>query len=201
MKTETKRKFQCHGEQKENELRTLSTFLFDQSELDACHADMMELLRNHMSELSQLKAVSGKRKAIETHLDGLVKKHDVLGKLGIQAKTSVLSGDEGVPPKAIHEIDLQLVCNSTCGATHSLNIELCVSNREAIGTNFLKLEVFSATNPNLTHLGVLLCPDRKFYKESNMDPSYGDDDEHIISHQLSYHNVLESRLVVLTLGD
>ncbi len=182
-------------------MRTLSTFLFDESQLDPCHSDMLELLRNHMSELSQLKAVSGKRKAIESHLDGLAQNSDRLGKSGFQARTSVLSGDEGAPSKAIHEIDLQLLCNSACGATHSFNVELCVSNREAIGTNFLKLEVFAVTKPEFRHLGVLLCPDRKYYKESNMDPSYGDDDEYIISHKLAYHNVLESDLVVLTIGD
>ncbi len=182
-------------------MRTLSTFLFDENSLDDCHADMLELLRTHMSELSQLKAVSGKRKAIESHLDALTKKNDVLGRFGFQASTSVLAGDEGVPSKAIHEIDLQLVCNSLCGSTHSFNVELCVSNREAIGTNFLKLEVFAVTQPELKHLGVLLCPDRKYYKESNMDPSYGDDDEYIISHQLAYHNVLQAQLVVLSIGD
>lgn len=182
-------------------MRTLSTFLFDEAKLQACHANMLDLLRSHMTELSQLKAVSGKRKVIEGHLDGLPKRTDLLGKFALQARKSVLAGDLGVPSKAIHEIDLQLVCSSMCGASHSLNVELCVSNREAIGTNFLKLEVFAVTHPDLEHLGVLLCPDRKFYKESNMDPSYGDDDEYIISYQLAYHNVLDAQLVVLSVGD
>jgi len=165
-----------------------------------CHAEMLVLFRNHMSELPNLKAISGKRKAFEAHLGGF-KEIGILNDVGLQARTRVLAGDEGVPAKAIHEIDLQIVCNSACGFLHSFNVELCVSNREAIGTNFLKLEVFSSSNPQLSHLGVLLCPDRKYFKESNMDPSYGDDDEYIIAHQLAYHNVLQGQLVVLTIGD
>jgi hypothetical protein len=163
--------------------------------------DLLDMLRKHFGELSQLKAVSGKRKALETHIDALAKKVDELTSLGVASKTGVLAGDEGIPSKAIHEIDLQLICNQSCGSKHSLNVELCVSNREAIGTNYLKFEVFDRINPGVNHLGVLVCPNRKYFNESNMDRSYGDDDEYVISHQLAYHNVLEASLVVLTIGD
>ena len=182
-------------------MRSLTTFLFDESNLNACHSALLKVLRDHMDELSYLKAVSGKRKALENHLQSLSSTPTIPKDLGFTAITEVLAGDDGIPSKAIHEIDMVLICDSSCEKVHSLNVELCVSNREAIGTNFLKLDVYAYSKPEYLHLGVLLCPDRKYFKTSNMDPSYGDDDEYIIAHQLAYHTVLKADLVVLSIGD
>jgi hypothetical protein len=182
-------------------MRSLSTFLFDESNVHTCHFALLEVLRGHIDQLSYLKAVSGKRKALESHLQSLSLSTKSPSYSNFSVITEVLAGDDGIPSKAIHEIDMVLICDSSCGETHSLDVELCVSNREAIGTNFLKLEVCAKSKPEYLHLGVLLCPDRKYFKTSNMDPSYGDDDEYIIAHQLAYHNVLKADLVVLSIGD
>jgi hypothetical protein len=159
------------------------------------------MLREHMIGLPQSRAVTGKRKAIERHLSDLGKSTSNLSLRGFTAREGVLSGDEGVPSKSIFEIDLQLVCDSRCGSSHALNVELCVQNREAIGTNILKLDVIARTASHQSHVGVLVCPNRKYFKESNMDSSYGDDDEYLVSYQLAYHNVLTSPVMVLTIGD
>ena len=182
-------------------MRSLPTYLFDVSEVHSCQAQMIDRLRSHFDQLTQLRAVSGKRKAFEGHLNQLIKNGAEVEDSRFKILGSVLAGDEGVPNKSNYEIDLRMVCDEKCGSKHAVNVELCIQNREAIGTNFLKLEVFAKLNPNMDHIGVLLCPDRKYFKESNMDAAYGDDDEYIVAHQLSYHTVMESRMLILTLGD
>lgn len=182
-------------------MRSLPTYLFEQKQLHSCHAEMIEVLRSHFDALTQLKAVSGKRKAFENHLNLLIKKGPEVEDSNFRVLGTVLAGDEGVPDKSNYEIDLRLVCQEKCESKHAVNVELCIQNREAIGTNFLKLEVFAKLNPEIEHLGVLLCPDRRYFKESNMDAAYGDDDEYIVAHQLSYHTVMASKMLILTLGD
>lgn len=182
-------------------MRSLPTYLFNQDNLHSCHAEMIEVLRSHFEALSQLKAVSGKRKGFENHLKSLIEKGKENAESNSKILGSVLAGEEGVPNKSNYEIDLRIVCNENCGSKHAVNVELCIQNREAIGTNFLKLEVFANLNPETDHIGVLLCPDRRYFKESNMDAAYGDDDEYIVAHQLSYHTVLTSKMLILTLGD
>jgi len=182
-------------------MRSLPTYLFDQNKIHSCHAEMIELLRSHFDALTQLKAVSGKRKAFENHLNLLIEKGREVEESNFRILGSVLAGEEGVPDKSNFEIDLRIVCKETCGLKHAVNVELCIQNREAIGTNFLKLEVFANLNPEIDHIGLLLCPDRRYFKESNMDAAYGDDDEYIVAHQLSYHTVMASKMLILTLGD
>ena len=182
-------------------MRTLPTYLFDQNQIQGCHAEMIEVLRSHFDALTQLKAVSGKRKAFANHLNLMIKRGSEVEESNFKILGTVLAGQEGVPDKSNYEIDLRIVCQEKCGSKHAVNVELCIQNREAIGTNFLKLEVFAKLNPEIEHIGVLLCPDRRYFKESNMDAAYGDDDEYIVAHQLSYHTVMSSKMLILTLGD
>ena len=182
-------------------MRSLPTYLFDQNEMHSCHSEMISVLRSHFDDLTQLKAVSGKRKAFENHLNALVKRGGEFAESNLEFFGNVLAGEEGVPDKSNFEIDIRIVCRGNCGLKHTVNVELCIQNREAIGTNFLKLEVFAKLNPDMDHLGILICPDRRFFKESNMDSAYGDDDEYIVAHQLSYHTVMSSKMLILSLGD
>lgn len=183
-------------------MRTLVLGLSDGfANISVCHSNMLSLVEKHFHQLAQHKATSGKRKAIDTHLNLLLETNSGLVENGFFAKGPIVSGDSGIPKKATHVVDLQILCNKSCGDTHCLNLQLCIANREALGTNFLKLEVLAMVEPEKSHLGVLVVPNRKYFEQSNMDPGYGDDGEYNIAYKLAYHNVFESEMALISLGD
>ena len=182
-------------------MRSLSNALFDDSELDVCHVTLIDVLRTHFEDLPQLKAVSGKRKAFEDHLKTFARRADLLEKTVGRMTTGLKAGDHGVPGQSIFKVDLQVECNGLCGAIHAINVELCVQNREAIGTNYLKLEILGLLQQDKNSIGILICPDSRFFAASNMDSAYADDIEYIVAYKLSYHQVLKTKMLVLSLGD
>jgi hypothetical protein len=182
-------------------MRSLPTALFEESVLNDCHVKLLQGLRTHFEDLPQLKAVASKRKAFEEHIKTLLKKPNLFDGFAGRVSSDVRAGDSGVPGQAIFKVDAQIECNRLCGGRHSMNIELCIQNREAIGTNFLKLETLANLESSSDHLGVLICPDAKYFASSNMDSSYADDDEYIVAFKLAYHRILKSKMIVLTVGD
>lgn len=182
-------------------MRSSPNAMFDESELHACHQNLMTGLRNHFHQLPQLKAVFGKRKAFEGHLKALSLNTDVFEGHEGKVTLNLRAGDPGIPNQAIFKVDMQIECNGLCGQNHTLNIELCIQNREAIGTNFLKLETLAQLQPATNPIGVLICPDSRYFAASNMDGAYADDDEYIVAFKLSYHHLLKSKLLVLSMGD
>ena len=182
-------------------MRSLPTYLFDENSMSSCHRDLLAGLRRHFDDLPHLKAVAGKRKAFESHLKAIENASGMLDSVAGNMSFNLIAGDSGIPAQAVFKVDLQIKCDSRCGNVHCLDIELCIQNREAIGTNFLKLELLAGLQPEADHVGVVICPDSRYYATSNMDSAYADDDEYVVAHKLAYHHVLKHKMVVLSVLD
>ncbi len=103
-------------------------------------------------------------------------------------------------------IDAQLTCESKCGSLHLLNLVVCLNNREAIGTNFLKLEAaalaeirktqaYEISDSNL--LGVLITFDRDVLAQGKWDNSYADAGEYSAGFKKYYRPFLKSNILSL----
>jgi hypothetical protein len=128
----------------------------------------------------------------------------------IKDSTEQLRGFEWIPRtrdgQAPFSIDGKYVCNGECGSIHILNVVICLNNREAIGTNFLKLEVaalseirkFQKTEVlDSNVLGVLISLDRDVLTLGKWDPSYADSSEYSGGMRKFYKSLLKSNITNL----
>jgi hypothetical protein len=103
-------------------------------------------------------------------------------------------------------IDAQYSCDGNCDSLHILNLVLCLNNREAIGTNFLKLEaaalaelrktqLYDISDSNL--LGILITFDRDVLTQGKWDNSYADAGEYSAGFKKYYKPFLRSNILSL----
>lgn len=168
--------------------------------LSQCHTQMVQIVVNHFDSLETRKAIQGKSGSLRNHLSKLSKSGEVF-ETGFRANSKVKVSNRGAPDRASFLLDLQIECTSACDVTHVLNVELCLNNREAIGTNILKPEIMARSSVNQLHAGMLICPSRSLLLSGNWDASYGDDSEYLVAYKLVYEPVLEHPLGLLQLSD
>lgn len=165
------------------------------SELDTC-------LQNSLSKLQDALAGIDFGSAIADRSNSMRK--------SIRDSTGNLKGFEWIPRtrdgQAPFSIDGRYVCNGECNSMHILNIVICLNNREAIGTNFLKLEVaalseirrFQETEVvDSNILGVLISLDRDVLTWGKWDPSYADSSEYSGGMRKFYKSLLKSNITNL----
>jgi hypothetical protein len=124
--------------------------------------------------------------------------------------TENIKGFEWIPRtrdgQAPFSIDGKYACNGECNSIHILNVVICLNNREAIGTNFLKLEVaalseirrFQETEVlDSNILGVLISLDRDVLTLGKWDPSYADSSEYSGGLRKFYKSLLKSNITNL----
>jgi hypothetical protein len=128
----------------------------------------------------------------------------------IKEHTENLNGFVWIPRtrdgQAPFSIDARLTCSGDCASIHILNIVICLNNREAIGTNFLKLEVAALSeirkfqekevlDSNL--LGVLITLDSDVLSLGKWDPSYADSSEYSAGMRKFYKSFFKSNITNL----
>lgn len=128
----------------------------------------------------------------------------------IKDSTESLKGFEWIPRtrdgQAPFSIDGKYTCDGECSSFHILNIVVCLNNREAIGTNFLKLEVAALSDIRSYHqkevldaniLGALVSLDRDVLAHGKWDPSYADSSEYSGGMRKFYKSLLKSNITNL----
>jgi hypothetical protein len=165
------------------------------SELDQCLQNTLSKLQGTLSEIDFNSAIADRSNSMR--------------KL-IKDSTETLKGFDWIPRtrdgQAPFSIDAKYVCNGECKSSHILNIVICLNNREAIGTNFLKLEVAALSeirrfqeneilDSNI--LGVLISLDRDVLTLGNWDPSYADSSEYSGGMRKFYKSLLKSNITNL----
>jgi hypothetical protein len=91
-----------------------------------------------------------------------------------------------------------------CAERHRLLVELCFDNRQAIGTNILKLEAaarqFEAKTGGKAYC-LLICADRKALTKGLWDSGVGDEEEYQIAISTAYKEFLKRQFSLLVLRD
>ena len=165
------------------------------SNLDPCLQKSFGIIKNALSEIDFNEAIADRsntmRKLLKEFSEGL-------------------KGFEWIPRtrdgQAPFSIDARFTCDKKCGSIHILNLVICLNNREAIGTNFLKLEVAALAeirkfqeeevlDSNL--LGILITLDRDVLTLGKWDPSYADSSEYSAGMRRFYKALFKSNIINL----
>jgi len=110
--------------------------------------------------------------------------------------------------QAVFQLDAKYECDSTCGESHVVNIVVCLNNREAIGTNFLKLEIASIRELRASNvegfsdnhvLGLLITFDQNLLSLGGWDQSYAFSSEYASAYKMNYRPVLKSNILIFRL--
>ncbi len=87
---------------------------------------------------------------------------------------------------------------------HFVNIELALNNREATGTNLLKLESITqiqAARGAASSLGILICLTKSLKDSADMDKSYATAADYSEFMNKSWKIVIKSRILIIELHD
>lgn len=87
-----------------------------------------------------------------------------------------------------------------CQSKHRVLLEVAFDNRQAIGTNLLKLEVAQRYFNDRTGgnaLGVLVCASRKALQLGGWDPGVGDENEYQLALDTAYRGIIGGSKVLL----
>ena len=165
------------------------------SELDLCLQSSLLKIQSALSEIDLNSAIEDRSNSMR--------------KL-IREQTEKIKGFEWIPKtrdgQAPFLTDAKFICNGECKSIHVINIVMCLNNREAIGTNFLKLEVAALAeirkfqevevlDSNL--LGVLITFDRDVLALGNWDPAYADSSEYSAGMRKFYKTLFNSNITNL----
>lgn len=111
--------------------------------------------------------------------------------------TPTLSPSIPVASKAIHKVDLLL----KQGPDIFFAVELCLNNREGIGSNFLKVHSAISSrkgNPEES-AGILIVPSRGLLDFGGWDKAYGDSTEYEHLWNAVYKNLMTTRIILIEL--
>lgn len=110
--------------------------------------------------------------------------------------------------QAVFQLDAKYSCDFSCGESHIVNVVICLNNREAIGTNFLKLEIASFRDLRTSNvegfsdnnvLGILITFDQELLTFGGWDQSYAFSSEYASAYKMNYRQVLKSNILMLRL--
>lgn len=94
-------------------------------------------------------------------------------------------------------------CRS-CDVRHRLQIEVCFDNRQAIGTNILKLEIGAEAFRRRTGgraFSLIICGNRKALKFGGWDSGVADDNEYQIAIDTAYKSILSGNVALVVMQD
>ena len=166
-------------------------------DLPPCFALFWESLQDSLSSLD---------------FDAAIKSRSTSMKAEIKKATSGIKKLSWIPRtrdgQAVFQLDAKYVCDFSCGESHIVNIVICLNNREAIGTNFLKLEIASTRELRASNvegfsdnnvLGVLITFDQELLSLGGWDQSYAFASEYASAYKMNYRQVLKSNILMLRL--
>jgi hypothetical protein len=110
---------------------------------------------------------------------------------------------------ALYTLDFRATCRTNCGSVHIVNFVLCLSNKEAIGSNILKLEL--AAHEIIRHsqekklgdqniLGVLVTFTNNVLRAGGWDKVYATSTDYTWAYNHAYANLTKSRFLGLKLN-
>ena len=174
---------------------------YEQVDLPDCLEPILLVFLNHMSSMEHAVVIQKKSKAFSTRIAEFV---DVMQQ-GELKKTTVCErrypiAPFGAPRRAPFLGDLRIRCSGSCPTTHAINIELCLNNIEAIGTNFLKLETIAESEPEVSNFGVFVCLTRELLAMGNWDKAYAEDLDYVRAFKLAYQPSLRHRFAVIQIS-
>jgi hypothetical protein len=165
------------------------------SELEPCLTASLSVIQKSLSEINFNSAIADRSNSMRRF---------------IKEQTEKIKGFEWIPKtrdgQAPFYTDAKYICNGECRSLHVLNVVICLSNREAIGTNFLKLELAALSEIRKYHeqevldsniLGILLTFDRDVLSLGKWDPAYADSSEYSGAIRKFYKPFLRSNIVNL----
>lgn len=164
-------------------------------DLDDCHIQAFKYVMSALNRIDLNLAIRDRSNSMKNCIQ------DVLSKW---------SGLEWIPKtrdgQAPFTIDAKYRCESKCSNIHIINFVICLNNREAIGTNFLKLE-YGALNEirkgssselrDSNVLGVLITFSRDLLNLGKWDLSYADSSEYSAAARRYYRLLLQSNILNL----
>jgi len=165
------------------------------SELELCLVNMHNEIIDAFSKVGTSAAIS--------------ERSDSMKKL-LQESTAALKLFKWIPKtrdgQAPFQVDAVYRCSGECKSMHVINIVICLFNREAIGTNFLKLEI-SALAEIRTYqkvemadsniLGILLTFDKDLLALGRWDNSYAASSEYTVGLRKFYKPFMRSNITSL----
>ena len=155
--------------------------------------DLMILkLKNHLSALNLTSIVGNRSTSVKKHFNEFTPGAE-FGKL----PTNVDPNEPGKVP-AGQRID-QAFTHLDGG---TIGIELCLNNREAIGTNFSKLSAYLNKRESIPNfrLAALVTLSRDLLDHGGWDKSYGDSSEYDVAFDLIYGEFASGSVVNLSLS-
>jgi len=184
-------------------IRTLDEALSTEFDsLSNCYKEFWNDLSHAISSLDVRKVTAEKSKSFKL---GLMESTESIASLNWYLKEK--ERDRSGPFK----LDGFYSCSGNCGSKHFVNIVLCLFNREAIGTNFLKLEAAALKNIRFFKeldlnddnvIGLLITFDRNFLESENYpnwDSSYADATEYKNAYKNYYKSLIRSNIISMRL--
>jgi hypothetical protein len=153
----------------------------------------VESLCRHLGRISRKEVLTHKSRSLKRSLA------DYSPKVLQEISGSIKPETEGRPPANLR-LDKVL---STKDGTQFLNIELCLNNKEAAGTNYLKMSSaakFQLKKGAEFSLGLLLVPTRELLELGGWDSVYGDSSEYSHYFKEGYQESLFGRFLIIELS-
>lgn len=167
--------------------------------LHPCLISLKDSLRSSLEEIDIESAIQQRSESFKKCLsDAFIRSTAVEW-----SKSSIFENPALNDVPAIFRLDGKAKCSGACGSIHRMNIVLCLNNREAIGSNFLKLEIAAYEQIRYAEkiaiyeeniLGVLLTLDTAVLESGNWDNSYANANEYTFAFKHAYRVNLKSNL-------
>jgi len=164
-----------------------------------CEDSIIEAISAHFSTLDARQAVLRRTAAISNHFADVSKLEPLDSHVEYRLKEYVLGGGPRVSKRANFYSDMAAICDCVGEKQSKTFFELCFNNREAIGTNFLKLDAArrNCDLPEKQAQCVLICPSASLLRAGNWDPAYADADEYSEFYSQIIDGQLQSRFSIL----
>lgn len=147
-------------------------------------------LKSHLKNFEPIKVVGNRSAVIRELVSGFTP-----GEGFLVQNNSINPESSGNVP-AGHRVD----CMFLSELGHYIAVELCLNNRETIGTNFMKLSAsLDSREGNLESLALLITLSRGLLDFGGWDKSYGDTDEYLELFKIAYGRYFHSSVLILSL--
>lgn len=170
------------------------------NDLEKCHQSLVLELKANLASVDIQRGLRNRSRSLKVE----IQQSNSAGSAFKWVKHSIFSDRSLKQASAGYLIDARAECSRSCGSFHQVNVVFCLNNREAIGTNFLKLEVAAVQeirnhqNQALTDknvLGLLITLDREMLDFGGWDGAYADSTEYVLAYNLAYKSVIRSQII------
>lgn len=161
--------------------------------------NLIEAIQLAFSELKVTDVIQKKSEAISRFFSSL----HFGEKFQVAENCPITLTDEPGKVRANMRID-KVFKLTNVSSTRFVNVELALNNREAAGTNLLKLEVMSqiqSARGSTSSLGILICLTNGLKETAGMDKSYATASDYTEFMSKAWKVVIKSRIILIELHD